>query len=131
MDNVIDGSGYHVAVCQEAWPERMSGLDHQRWSFALQHDQFVGARMPSPVRALGWGRPKQTRRWLYAQVKFDEPRAIISQHGMLSLHINSIAANKPVASIIALGEVLKTATAPGKVDVVCGDINQARWPCGT
>ena len=47
MVPVIEGLGYHIVCIQEAWSEKMSQTNSEKWSWPLQCQQFVAARLPS------------------------------------------------------------------------------------
>ena len=126
ISNVIDESGYHVVVCQEA-SGCYSDLAKDRWSQVMQYEQFVAARAPARVEPLCGECPKKRCRWLLAKIRFGVPRCELASLSVLSIHLNNVIAKKAVAPLDALEHVFTTASTHGALDVVCGDINMARW----
>ena len=113
---------------QEAQEEDLvSQLDANRWSCILEHQQFVGARRPSTVESHGGEDTPGRIRWHMATVRFDPPRVNRDTLGVLSLHLNNIHAKKPKAGYQEVGTTIDKACDLARVDVVCGDLNMARW----
>ena len=66
-------------------------------------------------------------RWAAFTVHFDEPRAGRSKLGILSMHLNNERAKKREAAPADIASAIDEACELGEIDIVCGDINQARW----
>ena len=131
LAQVIDTVGYHVVAVQEARADFLSQLDPKRWSYVLEYDQFVGARIPSTVESHCGGASPGRMRWHFATVSFPEKRVNLSSLGILSLHLNNILAKKTQAGYEEVGRTIDKACAfkPSShtVDVICGDLNMSRW----
>jgi hypothetical protein len=67
-----------------------------------------------------------------ARIDFHTPRVGLDSLVVLSIHLNNIIAKKPCAPVQALEEVFEKTIGHGSFDIVCGDINMARWgkDCG-
>ena len=131
LAQVIDTVGYHVVAVQEARADFLSQLDPKRWSYVLEYDQFVGARIPSTVESHCGGASLGRMRWHFATVSFPEKRVNLSSLGILSLRLNNILAKRTQAGYEEVGRTIDKACAfkPSShtVDVICGDLNMARW----
>ena len=105
-----------------------------RWSWALAEDQWIAARQPMEVRTIRSGSEDKQVAWRVAEVFLDRPRLGLKSLVVMSLHLNSAQAKKPVAGPATLAAVLDEAITGCRVagrptmDIVCGDINMARPP---
>jgi len=125
MGDVIAGSGYHIMAVQEA-REDFLRLDTANWSSMLVASQCVLARAPAVVRSLASTETKQIA-WLLAEIRYPQPVLGFRVLRILSLHLHNSVAKKPVAGPDTLGAALDAASAVGEPDIVCGDINMARF----
>ena len=135
MVPVLEEVGYHIVCIQEAG-ERLSQMS-EKWSWFLACQQFVAARLPSRVEYhTGQDLPGKIR-WAVFTVHFQPPRVGRERFGVLSLHLNNVHAHKRHAGPDEVARVLAAAAAHCNVDIVCGDLNQARgsgdlaWHDGT
>ena len=130
LAEVIDTSGYHVVAVQEAREDILSTLDPQRWSYAMNYQQFLGARCPNRVESHCGEDTKNRIRWHFATVHFNPQRVNRHSLGIMSLHLNNVHAKKPQAGYLEVGIAIDKAckfSSSHTVDVVCGDLNMARW----
>ena len=125
MADVIAGSGYHVMAVQEAREDFLQ-LDTAKWSSVLVASQCVLARAPAVVRSLASADTKQIA-WLLAEIRYPQPVLGFSDLRIISLHLNCTVAKKANAGPEALGAALDAASSAGVPDIVCGDINMARF----
>ena len=127
---VIEAIGYHVVCLQEAWRAKLENIDIDRWSWSCECEQFVAARRPSNVEFHHGENIKGQTKWAVFTVWFGEPRVGRERFGVLSLHLNNNQAKKKVAGPEELKRVMEEAARSCSIDIVCGDINMARWnPC--
>ena len=130
LAKVIDTTGYHVVAVQEAREDFLTTLDPQRWSYVINYQQFLGARFPNWVESHCGEEIQNKIRWHFATVHFSKQRVGRDSLGILSLHLNNNHAKKPVAGIQELGRAIDQAcgfSPSHTVDVICGDLNMARW----
>ena len=125
--HVIEALGYHVACIQEAWRSQLQDINSLNRSWMLECQQFVAARLPSQVQFHhGEDKPGKIR-WAVFTVHFVPDRVGQKRLGVLSLHLNNVHAKKTCAGHEEVGRVLDAAMALCAVDVVCSDLNMARW----
>ena len=98
--------GHHVFAIQEAHADLMLQLNRHKW--VLQQDQCLSARKPNKVQTSGHGR-KQKIWWHVAEVFFARARLGLKSLVIMSLHLSSIYAKRPVAGPQALQEVMDVA----------------------
>ena len=130
LAQVIDTGGYHVVAVQEAREDYLEKLEGDRWSYSCRFQQFIGARLPNTVESHTGEEIMGRIRWHFATVNFPKPRVGRKSLGVLSIHLNNVLAKKPLAGCWELGKTIETATnfSPNHtVDVICGDLNMARW----
>ena len=130
LAQVIDTGGYHVVAVQEAREDLLGELDADRWSYSINYQQFIGARMPNRVESLCGEDVDRRIRWHFATVHFPIKRVDRGTLGILSLHLNNIHAKKTFAGPQELANTIDLARdfdEKHTVDVICGDINMARW----
>ena len=48
LAEVIDTTGYHVVAVQEAREDFLQTLNPDRWSYVIEHQQFLGGEGPLP-----------------------------------------------------------------------------------
>ena len=130
LTSVIDTSGYHCVAIQEARDDQLEELSSLRWSYTIRCQQFIGARLPNYIEShCGEDFPGKVR-WHYATVHFKEPRVGFSSMGIVSIHLNNVHAKKTQAGYLQFGECIDSARqykSDRTVDIVCGDLNMARW----
>ena len=102
-------------------------IDINRWSWSCQCEQFVAARHPSRVEFHSGENTKGKIKWAVFTVWFGEPRVGRERFGVLSLHLNNKQAKKKKAGRGEVARVMDLAASHCSVDIVCGDINMARW----
>jgi len=107
-------------------------MDKHNW--VLQQDQRTATRKPNRVDTVCHGSIPGKIFWHVAEVAFEKPRLGLSALVIMSLHLNSVHAKKPVAGPRTLQQAVAAALAacqdagrPG-LDIMCGDINMARPP---
>ena len=130
LAEVIDTGGYHVVAVQEAREDILARLDRDRWSYTIDYGQFIGARCPNTVQSHCGEETKGRIRWHFATVKFHTKRVGKDSMGILSLHLNNIHAKKPQAGPEEIGNTIDKSMnfdAWCQVDIICGDLNMARW----
>jgi len=125
MGTVIAESGYHIMAVQEARSDFLQ-LDGARWSSTLVASQCFLARWRAVVHPMACDQEDRCA-WLLAEVRFPEPILGFEVLRVMSLHLNSVQAKKPVGGPTALGEALDEASRHRTIDVLCGDINMARF----
>ena len=130
LAEVIDSTGYHVVAVQEAREEFLFELDHDRWSYVIKYQQFLGARCPNVVESHCGEDLKNRIRWHFATVHFNPERLNRKSLGILSLRLNNTHAKKAHAGYEEVGRTIDKACAhnySNTVDIICGDLNMARW----
>ncbi len=125
--DIIDNSGYNVVALQEAKESRMHELPQDRWASVLQSEQFIGARKPATCESLLHRCPPKGCCFHFAEVTFPEPRAGLRSLRILSLHLKNLVAKKPQAAPDTLAAVIDECEAVKPVDLICGDLNMARF----
>ena len=70
---VIEDLGYHIVCIQEAKPEELSQINSEKWSWAVNCQQFVAARLPSRVEVLAGEDLPGKIRWSVFTVDFTPP----------------------------------------------------------
>ena len=129
MAEVIDTAGYKVVAVQEAHEELLGELDRQRWSYSINFQQFIGARIPNRVESHCGEETMGKIRWHFATVHFPRKRVDRDALGILSLHLNNLHAKKPQAGVWEVGYTIDKAckfSSSHTVDIICGDLNMAR-----
>ena len=130
LAKVIDTAGYHVVAVQEAHEKLLGELDRERWSYSINFQQFIGARIPNKVESHCGEETMGKIRWHFATVHFPRKRVNRDALGILSLHLNNFHAKKPQAGVLEVGETIDKAcdfSPSHTVDIICGDLNMARW----
>ena len=130
LAQVIDTGGYHVVAVQEAREDMLSNLNPDRWSYSIKFQQFIGARKPAFVESHSGEETAGKIRWHFVTVHFPRKRVERSTLGILSLHLNNVHAKKTKAGPEEVGATIDKAVRFGdscSVDLICGDLNMARW----
>ena len=129
LAEIIDTRGYHVVAVQEARPDFLNKLDRDRWSYEIKYGQFVGARYPNWVESHMGEEIKNKICWHFATVHFEGQQRVGRNHlGILSVHLNNHHAKKPQAGPDELARAIDEASnSSHTVDIICGDLNMARW----
>ena len=100
LAEVIDTGGYHVVAVQEAREDMLTELNPHRWSYTINFQQFIGARMPNTVESLCGEETERRIRWHFATVRFPDKRVNRDSLGILSLHLNNIHAKKTSGGLL-------------------------------
>ena len=124
---VIGDLGYHIVCIQEACRDKLSLINDEEWSWSCSYQQFVAARLPSRVHFRCGEEIPDRIRWSACTVIFGEPRMGRDHFGVLSLHLNNRRAKKTHAGPDEVARVLDEATKNCAIDIMCGDLNMARW----
>ena len=127
MIPVIGDLGYNIVCIQEAWRDQVRAIDDDKWSWSCDYQQFVAARLPSRVHFRCCEEIGNRIRWSACTVIFGEPRMGRDRFCVLSLHLNNRRAKKRHAGPDEVARVLDEATKNCAIDIVCGDLNMARW----
>ena len=134
LAQVIDTGGYHVVAVQEVREDFLGELDTDRWSYCIAAQQFIGARKPIEVETIACQESERKIRWHFATLHFEQQHVGKDNLGVMSVHLNNVQAKKPCAGPEELGKAIdKTCNADRArwVDLICGDINMARWKRAT
>ena len=128
---ILIEKGYHFFAIQEAHEDQMAQL-HDTHNFVLEQDQCIAIRKPGEIQTIAHFRDK-TIHWHVAEVFFERPRLGLNSLVIMSVHLSSVYAKRPVAGPQALELAVDAAMAACEharrpsLDIVCGDINMARW----
>ena len=107
--------------------------DNNKW--VLQQEQRVVARKPNEVQTIAHGGNEKIQ-WHVAEIFCVRARLGLKSIATLSFHLSRICAKRAVAGPTALQEAMDDAihtcekASRPRLDIVCGDINMARWTKG-
>ena len=104
---------------------------HETHNFVLEQNQCIAIRKPGGLQTIAHFSDK-TIHWHVAEVFFERPRLGLNSLVIMSVHLSSVYAKRPVAGPQALELAVDAAMAAcsearrPSLDIVCGDINMAR-----